>query len=78
MEHSTAQKLMSIYERLSAVMNDADQVMRTLPEPERIEHLRALGGLMGDVWFKLQLPIVREHRDLDPDGDRFQGKPEDA
>jgi len=72
MDHATAQKLMSIYERLNAVINEADPVMRTLPDAERTGHLRALGDLMGHVWFKLQLPIVREHRDLDPDGDRYQ------
>lgn len=30
---------------------------------------------MAHHWGELQLPVVREHRDLDPDGDRFQRKP---
>lgn len=75
MDHATAQKLMSIYERLNAVINDADSVMRTLPEPERRAHLVALAGVMGDVWTSLQRPIVREHPDLDPDGDLYQKRP---
>lgn len=75
MDHATAQKLMSIYERMNAVINEADAVMRTLPDPERGGHLRALAGVMVAVWSDLQLPIVREHRDLDPDGDRYQKKP---
>lgn len=72
MDHLTAQKLMLVYERMGMVINDADAIMRTLPETERHEHLRSLAGVMEHLWFKLQLPIVREHRDLDPDGDRFQ------
>ncbi len=75
MDHATAQKLMSIYERMGAVMNEADPILRALPEAERIVHLRNLGEMMGDLWFKLQLPVVREHRDLDPDGDRYWKKP---
>lgn len=72
MDHSTAQKLMLAYDRMGIVINEADAIMRTLPEIERHEHLRNLAGMMEHLWFKLQLPIVREHRDLDPDGDRFQ------
>lgn len=72
MDHSTAQKLMAVYLRIGEGMNEADGIIRTLPENERTEHLRGLGEIMGHLWFKLQLPVVREHRNLDPDGDRFQ------
>jgi len=75
MDHETAQTLMAVYKRIGEVMNEADDIIRTLPENERAEHLRGLGDMMGHLWFKLQLPVVREHRDLDPDGDRFQKKP---
>jgi hypothetical protein len=75
MDHSTARQLMAVYARLGAVINEADPLMRALPEPERSAHLRALGQLMTDVWIHLQLPIVREHEDLDPDGDRFRRRP---
>lgn len=67
---------MTVYTRLGEVMTEADGIIRTLPESERTEHLRGLGDMMGHLWFKLQLPVVREHRDLDPDGDRFQKKPD--
>jgi len=30
--------------------------------------------MMGYLWCKLQLPVLREHRDLDPDVDLFQKK----
>jgi len=75
MDHSTAQKLMSAYERIGEALNGADRIIRTLPEHERTAHLRGLGEMMGQLWSKLQLPVVREHRDLDPDGDRYQKKP---
>lgn len=75
MDHSTAQKLMAAYERIGEALNGANSIIRTLPEDERTAHLRALGEMMGQLWSKLQLPVVREHRDLDPDGDRYQKKP---
>ncbi len=75
MDHETAQTLMDVYKRIGDVMNEADGIIRTLPKNEQSEHLRGLGDAMGHLWFKLQLPVVREHRDLDPDGDRFQKKP---
>ena len=75
MDNKTAQTLMAVYKRIGEVMNEADGIIHTLPENERAEHLRGLGDMMGHLWFKLQHPVVREHRDLDPDGDRFQEKP---
>lgn len=78
MDHSTAKQLMAVYERLGAALSEADPILRTLPEEERSPHLRNLCAMMGDLWFKLQLPVVREHRDLDPDGDRFQKRPDRA
>jgi hypothetical protein len=78
MDHSTAQKLMAVYKRLGEVINEADSIIHTLPEAERSEHLRGLASMMGDLWFKLQLPVVREHKDLDPDGDRFQNARPDS
>lgn len=72
MDHITAQKLMAAYKRIGDVMNEAHGIIHTLPENERAEHLRGIGDMMGHLWFKLELPVVREHRDLDPDGERFQ------
>jgi hypothetical protein len=76
MDRATAEQLMGIYQRLGAVLNEADPVIRALPDAaERSAHLHALGTMMGDLWFKLQLPVVREYRDLDPDRARFQPPP---
>lgn len=75
MDHATAQQLMAAYDRLSNALNDATHIVLALPEQERATHLRALAWMMAHLWGELQLPVVREHRDLDPDGDRFQRKP---
>ena len=75
MDHKTAQALMAVYKRIGEAINEADGIIHTLPVNERTAHLRGLGDMMGHLWFKLQLPVVREHTDLDPDGDRFQRGP---
>lgn len=72
MDRDTAEKLMAIYARLGAVLNEADPLLRPLPEEERLPYLRALGGMMGDLWIDLQWPIVREHPELDPDKEHFR------
>jgi hypothetical protein len=75
MDLKSAEHLMAIYERVSGALSDAHDVVVALPETERTLHMRALGDAMADLWLKLQLPIVREHRQLDPDGDRFLDRP---
>lgn len=42
MDHETARELMAVYERLGGVINEADDILRTLPEAERSTHLHAL------------------------------------
>lgn len=74
MNLSTARQLMSVYERIGKSIQEADELVRYLPEAERSTHLRALAGMVDYVWLHLQAPIVREHRDLDPDAGYFQGK----
>lgn len=65
---------MAVYERMGDAINEADGIIRTLPQAEQAEHLRGLCSIMGELWFKLQLPVVREHQDLDPDADYFRSK----
>ena len=68
MDRLTAEKLMAIYHRLGDVLNEADPFIRSISdEEEKKRHLPALGTMMADVWTELMPPIVREHRDLDPD-----------
>ncbi len=75
MELSSARQLMAIYERMGHLINEADDIVRTLPESERSAHLRALAGMMAHLWSGLQAPIVREHRELDPDAEYFRSNP---
>ncbi|WP_036168845.1 hypothetical protein [Massilia sp. 9096] len=70
-DRETAQQLMALARRMGDAMNEADPLIRPLPQPVRSELLRALGTLMGHLW-DLQRPVVRCHPDLDPDGDRFR------
>jgi hypothetical protein len=74
MDLPTARQLMLVYERIGKDINEADTIIRTLPETERAVHLHALAGMVNYIWFNLQAPIVREHRELDPDGEYFQKK----
>lgn len=70
MDLARAQQLMEIYHRLGLVMNEADLVIRSISdEEERKAHLQSLGCLMGDLWIGLQMPIVRQYPQLDPDKD---------
>jgi hypothetical protein len=68
MDNATAEKLMAIYHRLNEVLNEAEPLIRAMPDQsERTAHLGALGTMMQDVWLELMAPIVREHPELDPD-----------
>jgi hypothetical protein len=74
MDRATAEKLMAIYAKIGAALNEADPLLRGLPEAERSAHLRAVGGVMADLWHDLQWPIVREYPELDPDKEYFDAK----
>ena len=70
MDRTTAQELMEIYLRVGNALNEADPIIRAIPnEAERSQQLHALGMLMGNVWIELQAPIVRQHPELDPDSE---------
>ena len=68
MDRTAAERLMHIYAGIGDLLNEATEVVGT-PEDEDEQklHRRAIGTMMGDLWLSLQLPIVREHRELDPD-----------
>lgn len=77
MERSDAERLLAIYKRAALVLCEADPILRALPEPERGAHLRALAGMYGDFWDKLQRPVVRAFPGLDPDIEIAAAAPED-
>jgi hypothetical protein len=67
-EKEAAQRLMKIFSEAGESLNLADPIIRNISdEEERTTLLRALGGLMADIWIKLESPIVRQFPDLDPD-----------
>lgn len=74
MDHITAQKLMSIYQRIGVAISEADPVIRTLPESERSRYLRGIADMTMFIWDVFQHPIVREYPELDPDKEYFQSK----
>jgi hypothetical protein len=67
MNRESATELMKIFERVGAVLNEAEPILRSLPESERVPLLRGLGTMMGLLWTDLQCSIVQEYPDLDPD-----------
>ena len=67
MDLKTATELMEIFERAGATLNEAEPILRALPDGERELHLKGLGSMMAMLWTNLQQPIVKEHPVLDPD-----------
>ena len=72
MDQDTAEKLMALYQRIGLALSEADTVIRTLPQPERHEHLSGLADTVMQIWSKLQLPVVRQYPELDPDREYFR------
>jgi hypothetical protein len=68
MEKALAAKLIDSVLQLSGQLNDIDAQLQALPEnAERSALLRALGSVMFELDSGLIRPLVRQHRDLDPD-----------
>ena len=72
MDQHTAEKLMALYQRIGVALSEADTVIRTLPQPEQHEHLTGLADTVMQIWSKLQLPVVRQYPELDPDREHFR------
>jgi hypothetical protein len=68
LDRATAEKLMAIYSKLNAPLNEAAEVIGAIHDQEEQKRLRRpLGEVMQSVWLELMQPIVRQHPDLDPD-----------
>jgi hypothetical protein len=51
-------------------LNDVATILETIPDDaERKALRRPLGEMIALLFTDLQLPIIRQHRDLDPDKD---------
>jgi hypothetical protein len=63
-----AEALMRIYTRVGVALNEAHAVIEREPDEDVRRALRRpLGIAMSDLWVELQLPLVSEYPDLDPD-----------
>jgi hypothetical protein len=68
MNRSVAEKLLQHYLAAGAALNEATDVIGTLPDAEEQRRLRKpLGEVMQSISLELMRPIMREHPELDPD-----------
>jgi hypothetical protein len=68
MDKALAAKLIDSVLQLGGQLNDIDAQLQALPEgAEREALLRALGSVMFELDAGMIRPLVRQHRDLDPD-----------
>jgi hypothetical protein len=68
MEKSRASQIIKSVLQLSGQLNGINEQLQALPEgAERVALLRALGSVMFELDSGLIRPLVRQHRDLDPD-----------
>lgn len=51
MDQVTAQKLMALYQEIGLTLNQADTVIRTLPDAERHEHLSGPADTAMQIWY---------------------------
>ena len=68
MEKAAASEIIEAVLQLSDRLNGLREQLQALPEgAERDALLRALGSVMFELDSGLIRPLVRQHRDLDPD-----------
>ena len=68
MDKSPASKVITAVLQLSDQLDDIHEQLQALPEDaEQDALLRALGSVMFELDSGLIRPLVRQHRDLDPD-----------
>lgn len=66
MDRATAEKLMTVYEKLNGTLNEAAEIIAAIPDGEEQKRLRRpLGELMQSIWLELMRPIVSQHPDLE-------------
>lgn len=68
MDKSAAKHLMDVFEDIGISLNKAAYIVSELPDVDEQKVMRrGLGKLMGGLFSDLQLHIIRQHPDLDPD-----------
>lgn len=71
MEKSTATEIMASIQRVNACLNDLGELVRgaALSEEEKFVLLSGVGHMVGEIFFKLMHPLIRQHPEVDPDRD---------
>jgi len=70
MERKIAEKLMKIFNSLGDPLNEASlQIEQISDDKEKKVLRRGLAEIMGRIFTDLEIPIIREYPDLDPDKD---------
>ena len=68
MDRTNAKKLMSVFEEIGSSLGEATCIVSELPDVDEQRLMRrGLGDLMCTLFIDLQLHIIRQHPDLDPD-----------
>ncbi len=68
MDRTTAKELMRVFEEIGSSLNQANCKVSELPDVDEQKLMRrGLGNLMGMLFTELQLHIIRQYPDLDPD-----------
>jgi hypothetical protein len=68
MDKALASELMRAISDVGRDLNKtADIIERIIDQNEKRRYRVAIGDLMGNVYIKLMIPIIHEHKDLDPD-----------
>jgi hypothetical protein len=68
MDRTIAKELMRVFEEIGSSLNQATCIVSELPDVDEQKLMRrGLGNLMGTLFTELQLHIIRQYPDLDPD-----------
>lgn len=70
MDRTVANELMRVFEEIGSSLNQASCIVSELPDVDEQKLMRrGLGSLMGTLFTDLQLHIIHQYPDLDPDKD---------
>jgi hypothetical protein len=72
MDRAIAIKLMEIFEnKIGTALSEATKLIGSLPDVDEQKLMRrGVAEMMDTLFVDLQVPIIRQYRDLDPDKDQ--------
>jgi hypothetical protein len=75
MDHATGVRFLAAVESLEPGLNELDAIVSQIAdEAERKAFRSKLGEALQVVSYDLVMMVVRQHPDLDPDGERYRPK----